>query len=155
MPKDTSKYELYPLCLCYHILISFAHTITCILFCLDLETLLDLPALDNMPNQCPKLLNIYEGVKRHWDIVKDLRYKDGKYVYWNFPRLPWKERNKDSTDVLVADELHYDTIENAGSLKGRQHCATKKRADGETICAKTWNWKKGKCFILFIDIDMR
>ena len=112
------------------------------------------PLPEDMPNQCPKLLNIYEGVKRHWDIVKKLRYKDGSYIYWTFPRLPWKERNKDSTDVLVADELHYDTIENAGSLKERQHCATKMRSDEETICAKTWNWRKGKC-LLYNCFDMR
>lgn len=93
---------------------------------------------------CPVSVAIYKSVVAHWEVVKDFRYKDGSYIYWNFPRVKWTRDNGSRSNERFAMILHYDTIENAGSLKGSQHCASKMHSDGKTIVTSTWNWIKGE-----------
>lgn len=101
------------------------------------------PPPDQMDRQCPRLRRIYEAVKAHHERVKHFRDKDGNPIFWTYPRLPWNKRSRATTnDPLVADILHYNTIQAARSLRDREHIATKMHSDGVTLIADTWDFKK-------------
>lgn len=110
----------------------------------DFKTLMNAPNdIETNPERYPTaLVAIYNACKAHWEIVKDIRQRNDHYMYWNFPCLDWSLPA--NVCCILAGYLHYDTIENAGSLKGRQHCATAMRSDGVTIRVDTWNYIKSK-----------
>ena len=113
----------------------------------DLKTIINAPTdIDEHLTDgkyCPVCIAIYIALKEHWDEVKDLRYKDGSYIYWTFPRLPWT-RNRENSNLPFALMLNYCSLEEAGSLRDTQHCAFKTHSDGETLVSSTWNWIKGE-----------
>ena len=96
----------------------------------DFRTLMNAPDdIETNPKKYPKaLVAIYNACKAHWEIVKDIKQIDGQYMYWNFPCLDWSLPA--NVGRILAGCLHYDTIENAGSLKGSLHCATAMHSDG-------------------------
>ena len=115
----------------------------------DFRTLMNAPKdIETNSKKYPKaLVAIYNACKAHWEIVKDIKQIDGQYMYWNFPCLDWTLPA--NVGRILAGYLHYDTIENAGSLKGSLHCATAMRSDGVTIRTDTWNFVKSKDTIAF------
>ena len=103
--------------------------------------------IETNPERYPTaLVAIYNACKAHWEIVKDIRQRNDHYMYWNFPCLDWSLPA--NVCCILAGYLHYDTIENAGSLKGNLHCATAMRSDG-AIRADTWEFVKSKDTIAF------
>ena len=115
----------------------------------DFKTLMNAPNdIETNPERYPTaLVAIYKACKEHWETVKDIKQSDGQYMYWNFPCLDWTLPA--NVGRILAGYLHYDTIQNAGSLKGSLHCATAMRADGVTIRADTWEFVKSKDTIAF------